>query len=787
MSNVAFYFFEEQRKRHNLAGDALRAILAQLIHIHRNNMAVIDAASVIWAKDEIGQASATINEVSSILQLLLRQTISTTLVFDGIDECSDTELFFKYINEITKDAHHVSLLFFSRPIVKLSRYFSNDYYSIELRESQNLLDMTRFLSPKIWELLDTGALVNVVALTAEDIALKIAIWANGIFLWTSLFIEYLQSPAMTVRERWDALENLNRLEGLDALCGTILASLKNRYHGNIWTNIKRTFQWVAHAFRPLCVVELNTALNAPLDRAVTSEDVIPNFKDSLELMSGALLEISADNTVRFIHLSIAEFFTGTGSEQLDNFDVHGSDFQTTNSHRYMAASCLSYFCYTVPAEPLGGSASITPDVAHQKSKFPLLDYGSQFWSRHMITCLADNSPGDSNKDDNCSWDQLSTLMSTFLYNKSMVAVWIEASWLFGKPPELNVSGLQPEITEFLHSVPSQQAPELTRLLADMKRLSSDLQTLNSSWCHVLRHEPNEIWQPSISEFHQSNFWTQVAGSNLLPIGQSTTESKVLCSRASTDGLRIGIVRVDGVSLFRYEIWTVDSNTISSAFDLDSVEWNSAMSITISHDLRKICLGDCLLKFDTAHYFQHGQGPAIFSRSRFSSQLIRASCVDPSESFKRHVLTHFPQNMRKEVEDGGFSHNIHVQLSPEGEYILAVLESSRLVDRDPSTSARLWVMEVFRDTDHQIWNKISLESQNLTHYFPPSGTKIRFLDREAAFHPFLPQLALSRFDDTCLWDFNGSIGELLIYLLCVEVDADNKLLKVLHQWSFTNFP
>ena len=129
-----------------------------------------------------------------------------------------------------------------------------------------------------------------------------------------------------MRERWDALENLNRLEGLDTLCSTILASLKDRYHGNARTNIKRAFQWVAHAFRPLCVVELNTALNAPLNRAITSEDLIPNFKDSLELMSGALLEISADKTVRFIHLSIAEFFTGTGSERLDNFDAHGFDF-----------------------------------------------------------------------------------------------------------------------------------------------------------------------------------------------------------------------------------------------------------------------------------------------------------------------------------------------------------------------------------------------------------------------------------------------------------------------------
>jgi hypothetical protein len=44
------------------------------------------------------------------------------------------------------------------------------------------------------------------------------------------------------------------------------------------------------------------------------------------------------------------------------------------------------------------------------------------------------------------------LVSTFLYNKSMVSTWIEASWLFGAPPELNVTGQQPEIPSFLRTI-----------------------------------------------------------------------------------------------------------------------------------------------------------------------------------------------------------------------------------------------------------------------------------------------------------------------------------------------
>jgi hypothetical protein len=720
--------------------------------MYRNNKTVLDVASVIWAKDQSGQTSATANEVSSVLQMILRQTMPIILVFDGIDECSDADLFFRCICEITKEASQVSLVFFSRPNIKLPQYLCDGSYHIELRGSQNLSDMTCFLTPKITDLLNTGALGKVGALTAKENVHKIAIRANGMFLWASLFLEYLQSPALTIREKWDALENLNRLEGLDALCSRILDSLNQRYHGKARTNIKRVFQWVAHSFRPLHIVELNNALDTPLDRAITPEDLIPNFEESLGLISGALLEVTTDRTVRFIHLSIMEFLTGISSERFDNFNAHGFDLQTNSSHRHLAASCLSYFCNTVPADPLSGSASITPDAVFQKSKLPFLSYASQFWNRHMIQCLADNSPSDTTKGENCSWDQLARLVSFFLYDKSKVTVWIEASWLFCTPPELDLSGLEPNVAELMSSVASSQISQLSRLVADMKKLASDLLRLNASWGHVLQNEPNEIWQPSISAFQHSNFWIQVPGSNLRPIGQHTvgkTQSTVLYSQVSKDGLQIGIIKATSshdsksvIGPLRYEIWNIESNTVSSAFILDNIIWDLRVAYTMSSDLRIMCAGNFLLKFDTTCKFERGQEHIDSLEYRFSYQKLRPPPVAPLP----------------DLENVEFDQKVCVRPSQKGEYILVVFKSSSLEGRDSKTWANLWAMEVFRDTDHEVWDKISLNSQNITHFFPPSGSNIDFIDREIAFHPFLPQLAFSRWNDTCLWDFNASIGK-----------------------------
>ena len=697
MPSVAFYFFEKQRRRHNLVGDAFRAILTQLIHMYRNNKTVLDIASVIWAKDQSGQTSATANEVSSVLQMLLRQTMPIILVFDGIDECSDADLFFQCIYEITKEASQVSLVFFSRPNIKLPQYLCDGSYHIELKVSQNLSDMTCFLTPKITDLLDTGALGKVRALTAKEIVHKIAIRANGMFLWASLLLEYLQSPALTIREKWDALENLNRLEGLDALCSRILDSLNQRYHGKARTNIKRVFQWVAHSFRPLHIVELNNALNTPFDRAITPEDLIPNFEESLGLISGALLEVSTDRTVRFIHLSIMEFLTGMSSQRFDNFNAHGFDLQTNSTHRHLAASCLSYFCHTVPADPLSGSAFITPDAVFQKSKLPFLSYASQFWNRHMTQCLADNSPSDMTKGEDCSWDQLARLVSSFLYDKSKVTVWIEASWLFCTPPVLDLSGLEPNVAELMSSVASNQISQLSRLVADMKELASDLLKLNASWGDVLRNEPNQVWQPSISAFQHSNFWIRVPGSSLRPIGQHTvgkTQSTVLYSQVSMGGSQIGIIKATSshgsqsvTGPLRYEIWNIESNTVSSAFILDDIICDLHVAYTMSSDLGIVCAGNLLLKFDTCN-FERGQEHIDSLEYRFSYQELGPPPV-----------TSLP-----DLEDIEFDQKVCVRPSPKGEYILVISESSSLESRGSNTWANLWAMEVFRDTDHKVLNK-----------------------------------------------------------------------------------
>lgn len=103
----------------------------------------------------------------------------------------------------------------------------------------------------------------------------------------------------------------------------------------------------------------------------------------------------------------------------------------------------------------------------------------------------------------------------------------------------------------------------------------DLSQLNEAWAEVLRHSPNEIWEPSISAFMKSKFWEMIPGSEVATLEPNDedelTDYIVVESRVSADGTEIGVIKVlppkqevlgnpvtassELVWMVRYEIWS----------------------------------------------------------------------------------------------------------------------------------------------------------------------------------------------------------------------------------------
>ena len=180
--------------------------------------------------------------------------------------------------------------------------------TVNLTSQENVTDIKFHLFPKINELIDEGLLSPELA--AQRIVGMISSWANGMFFWAKLLLEYLRFPDLTFYERKDAILNLNRLEGLDALYEEILSKLEGRVLCSSRVSFRGVFQWVACARRPLLLEELRIALSVPIDRRQSNDDVIPNFQMALGPLAGSLAEVASGNIVQFVHLSALEYFYG---------------------------------------------------------------------------------------------------------------------------------------------------------------------------------------------------------------------------------------------------------------------------------------------------------------------------------------------------------------------------------------------------------------------------------------------------------------------------------------------
>jgi hypothetical protein len=536
---LAFYFFDKQRPETSYPTHAFRAVLTQLLSAHQDDHGLLDLALLLMSRKGSGQLLASDEEVVSLLAFFLRAYPATVLVFDGIDESPDPELFLHTIKE-TLEAPSWKTVLSSRPNVCIESFTS--FETIMLHEQANLEDIKKYLKPEIQKLCDSEYLIQEEPV--DDMVDRISQRSSGMFLWAALMINYLRSDALTPEDRHDAIYELELLEGLDAMYARILLHIHGQFPSRkAWANIVKMFQWVACSCRPLCIQELRIALAIMPGTPTTKRRYLTKFKTSILKISGALVEVREDETIKFIHLSVAEFLT----KPIDNSSISEKELilrvEPSLAHYALAADCLSYILHDIPPAPLSGSSQVRPESRLLMQKHPFLLYSSQFWVQHIEQAFEPTaSPSQQNAQTKPA---LLAILFSFLSKKATVTVWIEASYLFGLAPGL-IQLLQQ--TKFARVI--SEAPFVDTLTL----FAQDLKQLDTSWGHVLRDAPNEIWEPSIPAFMQSPFWIGTNATTLISMGSKGLEKDVsfpnnvdeailIASQTSVDGTEIGIIKV----------------------------------------------------------------------------------------------------------------------------------------------------------------------------------------------------------------------------------------------------
>ncbi|KAI1129797.1 hypothetical protein F5Y10DRAFT_290627 [Nemania abortiva] len=577
---TAFYMFDKRRPDAQNSESAMRAVLTQLLHHSQFNSKLVDFALLLKGVEGSGQPIASASEVRILLQFFLEKIQRVTLVFDGLDECDDASEFLSQVDQITSTTFS-RILLFSRPNVTFDGTWIGESRILHLADQANLEDIKTYLATGLRHLVTSEKLITDKPI--ETLASSLAQRSHSMFLWASIMINYLDSDFLSPQDRDDAMNEMCSFEELDQLYVSIL----NRLYKTCRTtkarwNSQRLFQWVYAAFRPLRVEELRFALGIKAGSETKIPQLMKRFEKALPKMTGALLEIGQDRAVRPIHTSFLEFFTQMQDTTTPLASVHlqcNFKFDANTARHLVAIDCLSYLLYDAPKERLSRLSQTHPISRVIIDRYPLLLYTTEFWVLHVTEAIRGRImlPGQPTGDDYLA-DGLLGYINSFIDNKLVATVWIEASWHFGIPPSLH------QLASLVNTVRIPTMPRLRELLVVF---SNELKDLSSHWGRILQQDPGEIWEPSISAFMKPQSWISCdqatvteLGSSQIGAGQKNLELShdseciLISSQSSSNGSEVGLIKVWPS---RYFVDNIQS-THDPDFDKMSSEWAASYTI-----------------------------------------------------------------------------------------------------------------------------------------------------------------------------------------------------------------
>lgn len=533
---------------HHLNGassdQAFRALATQLVHLYRHERATLDALSLLMRKAS-SQEKACSEDVISVLCLLLRQH-PTFLVIDGIDHCDDIQTLLTTLPDLCS-VSDARIIMFSRPGINIpipyQKWESNYPHIISLTSQQICSDIEAYLAHNFDHMASQGYF-GEVSINGSHIN-QIAARSDGVFLWASLLIKYLQSPQLSPAERRTTLEQAHQLKGLGPLYRLILVVLERRSEIELKV-VAELFRWLASSLNPLCTSQLRTVLAMASGQSGNEDQTTPNWEDWIPQITCGLVEVT-ENRAIFTHMTVKEYLRSFHSRE-SPFTLY--DEGLVQGH--LAASCLSYLTNEVPQKPLQipqppvrspgpihtpssglstrtgsssdsgyksvSSASDTEmvtevpqqDIPAFDANMPFLRYATLVWPIHLTRALsvALSQPRPTNEQSMESFSSVPWLpaLSHFLICRPAVTTWVEASWLYSLPP--NLSRLIPLLLNVKARMPLKdcEARELDGVIQAFRRLNDALAELKEKHGTTLTLYPSLIWQRNTPSSTEGAFW-----------------------------------------------------------------------------------------------------------------------------------------------------------------------------------------------------------------------------------------------------------------------------------------
>ncbi|TGJ81284.1 hypothetical protein E0Z10_g7485 [Xylaria hypoxylon] len=276
-------------------------------------------------------------------------------VIDGLDESESSRTLIDLMSNIGQSESKIHMLFFSRPLPKISHSFQKARKRVQVTEiglRDNLKDIRLATADELEEF---PASEEFKQLIVDEITER----SQGSFLWTSLVLKRVLRcfrPEDVRRVLRDAPDGMDKLYNRMADTITHEQDADRRL-------CRVLLSWATYCVRPLTVNELKAQYAAELDTFLDLNHLIGQI-------CGEFVHINRGDQLMLVHQTAREYLRTTNKL--------GFSLESSEVNKELLATCLESL------------SDLSPNKTLQRKISPFLSYSSVFWSYHLDRCSVES-------------------------------------------------------------------------------------------------------------------------------------------------------------------------------------------------------------------------------------------------------------------------------------------------------------------------------------------------------------------------------------------------------------
>lgn len=333
----------------NATTEIASAILRQMVEAEKDIPAPVKDLHKTLGE---GRIKLKLDDITTVIHRLGRLEPNYYIIVDAIDECrSHRKSVLQFLKKLS-DASAQVMISGRSHVPDIGRIF--DLYSqLEIKAMPS--DIRLFIE---WMIASSDELSDLIPNDAkQEIVQRLIDQSSGMFL-----IAKLKCIHLTHLSRFSEIKKAVRTppQGLDDLYKESMHRITSQPPAKKTTAMK-TLSWIYHAKRQLSIEELVHALAIESDEPIPAYEDVISDKAVLDMCAGLVLIDAENNTARFVHHTLQEYFDST----YESWFI-GARLDITKA-------CLTYLRLLSPQRSIADSIAL----------HPFLKYAAAYWGSHV--------------------------------------------------------------------------------------------------------------------------------------------------------------------------------------------------------------------------------------------------------------------------------------------------------------------------------------------------------------------------------------------------------------------